>query len=74
MSIRAQDTNTRSILSSFGNELSQLQVTQWTEKIIALLVVKCLVVTNKKLVELLKNEFITEQYLGIIVHKKYRSA
>ena len=30
---RAQDANTRSILSNFGHELSQLQLTQWTEKI-----------------------------------------
>ena len=28
---RAQDANTRSILCSFGHELSQLQLTQWTE-------------------------------------------
>ena len=37
---RAQDANTRSILCSFGNELSQLQFTQWTEIMNALVAVR----------------------------------
>ena len=30
----AQDVNARSILASLGHRLSQLQLTQWTEKIV----------------------------------------
>ena len=45
---RAQDANTRSILSNFGHELSQLQLTQWSEKINAPVAVRgeMFVVTN----------------------------
>ena len=45
---RAQDANTRSILYGFEHELSQLQLTNWTEKINAPVAFrgKCLVVTN----------------------------
>ena len=36
----AQDANTRSILCSFGHELSQLQPTQWTDNINAPIAVR----------------------------------
>ena len=73
---RAQDANTRSILSNFGHELSQLQLTQWTEKINAPVAVRGKMFGGNKLrtYRTFKNEFVTEPYLGIIVHKKYRSA
>ena len=73
---RAQDANSRSILCSFGHELSQLQLTQWTEKLNAPVAVRGEMFGGNKLrtYRTFKNEFITEPYLSIIVHKKYRSA
>ena len=73
---RAQDANTRSILCSFGQELSQLQITQWTETINAPVAVRGEMFDANKLrtCKTFKKEFITEPYLSIIVHKKYRSA
>ena len=67
---RAQDANTRSILCSFGHELSQLQLTQWT------VAVRGEKFGGNKLrtYRTFKNELITEPYLSIIVHRKYRSA
>ena len=70
---RAQDAKTRSILCSFGHELSQLQLTQWTKKINAPAAVRGEMFGGNKLTTF-KNEFITEPYLSIIVHKKYRLA
>ena len=68
---RVQDANTRSILSNFGHELSQLQLTQWTEKIDAPVAVRGEMFCGNKLrtYRTFKNEFVTEPYLGIIVHK-----
>ena len=73
---RAQDANTRSIRCSFGHEFSQLQLTQWTEKINAPVAIRGEMFCGNKLrtYRTFKNEFITEPYLSIIVHKKYRSA
>ena len=69
---RAQDADTRSILSSFGLELSQLHLTQWTEKINAPVVVRgeMFGVNKLRTYRTLKNEFTTEQHLGIIVLTK----
>ena len=66
---------TRSILCSFGHELSQLQLTQWTEKINAPVAVRGEMFGGNKLrtYRTFKNEFITKPYLSIIVHKKYKS-
>ena len=65
---RAQDANTRSILCSFGHELIQLQLTQWTEKINAPVAVRGEMFGGNKLrtYRTFKNEFITEPYLSII--------
>ena len=73
---RAQDANTRSVLCSFGHELNQLQLTQWTEKINAPVAVGGEMFGGNKLriYRTFKNEFITEPYLSIIAHTKYRSA
>ena len=67
----AQDANTGSILCSFGHELSQLQPTQWTGKIKAPVAVRGEMFGGNKLrtYRTFKNEFITEPYLSIIVHK-----
>ena len=73
MSTVLRNANTRSILCSFGHELSQLQLTQWTEKLNAPVAVRGEMFGGNKL-RTFKNEFITEPYLSIIVHKKYRSA
>ena len=69
---RAKDADTRSILSTFGHELNQLQLTQWTEKINAPVAVKGEMFGGNELrtYRTFKNDFITESYLGIIVHKK----
>ena len=62
------DANTRSILCSFGHELSQLQLTQWTEKTNAPVTVRGEIFGGNKLrtYRTFKNEFITEPYLSII--------
>ena len=69
---RAQDANTRSILCSFGHELSQLQLTQCAEKINAPVAVRGEMFGGNKLRtnRTLENEFITQPHLSIIVHKK----
>ena len=76
---RAQDANTRSILCSFGHELSQLQLTQWTEKTNAPVTVRGEIFGGNKLrtYRSFKNGFITEPYFSIIhfyCTQKYRSA
>ena len=64
-------TNTRSILCSFRHELSQLQLTQWTENNSAPIAVRGKMFGGNKLrtYRSIKNEFITEPYLSIVVHK-----
>ena len=53
-----------------------MQLTQWTEKLNAPVAVRGEMFGGNKLrtYRTFKNEFITEPYLSIIVHKKYRSA